>query len=191
MGVTYFKRFRMEYDLKNGIFPAPDIDTIYKSLIWSQESISEEDLLEFHSETKFQSFRFEIDANVFPCLGNRDGCRRLMGEISRRNNFLPSSTLLTYRVDSDGEREYCGTIQAIRDNLGRGSIQNIGVVPAHRGQNLGTHLIHQALTGFKNSGISIATLEVTAQNTKALRLYERLGFQITKTVFKAVEVAFV
>lgn len=185
MGVTYFKRYRMEYDLRDGLFPAPEISSDYGGLIW------DESLLGHHAETKYQSFRFEIDANVFPCLGNREGCRRLMKEISRRSSFLPHSTILVHARETADGLDYCGTIQAIRDNLGRGSIQNIGVVPSHRGQKLGTYLIYRALQGFRQEGINIATLEVTAQNTRALRLYERLGFVISKTVFKAVEVAFV
>ena len=171
--------------MRAGLFALPKISADYAGIAWN------ENLLEHHAETKFQSFRFEIDANVFPCLGNRDGCRRLMSEISRRSNFLPNSTVLVYAREDSGSRDYCGTIQAIKDNLGRGSIQNIGVTPGHRGQQLGTYLIHRALQGFKQDGMQIATLEVTAQNTKALRLYERLGFEITRTVFKAVEVAFV
>jgi len=33
-------------------------------------------------------------------------------------------------------------------------------------------------------------LEVTAQNSGALRLYSRLGFKTVKTVYKAVELAY-
>lgn len=185
MGVTYFKRYRMEYDLGNGIFPLPQIPFEYSGITWDP------DLLDQHAETKFESFRFEIDANVFPCLGNLDGCRRLMGEISSRDNFLPDSTILLFHRGADKNNDYCGTIQAILDGQSRGSIQNIGVTPKHRGAGLGTYLIYRALQGFVQAGIRTATLEVTAQNTKALRLYERLGFEITRTVFKAVEVAYV
>ena len=185
MGVTYFKRYRMEYDLRRGNIALPSIPDPYSGITW------DETLLEKHAETKFQSFRFEIDANVFPCLGNREGCLRLMGEISGRSNFLPDSTILVYCRDPAGTQDYCGTIQAILDNRGRGSIQNIGVTPSHRGHGLGTYLIYRALNGFLQEGLQVATLEVTAQNSGALRLYERLGFEVTKTVFKAVEVAYV
>ena len=186
MGVTYFKRFRMELDLRDGLFPQPMVPSEYFTLLW------DENLIEQHSETKFRSFRFEIDANVFQCLGNRDGCRRLMGDISRRSNFLPNSTILIGHRDPDsGQVDYCGTIQAIRDNMIRGSIQNIGVTPEHRGMQLGTFLIYRAMQGFLSEGLQAGTLEVTAQNTKALRLYERLGFRVTRTVFKAVEVSLV
>lgn len=185
MGVTYFKRYRMEYDLREGLFSPPEIPVSYTALTWDEE------LLDHHADAKYHSFRFEIDANVFPCLGNREGCRRLMTEISGRGNFLPRSTVLLLSRESSRTVDYCGTIQAIRDNLGRGSIQNIGVTPNHRGRQLGTYLIYRACQGFLIEDIDIATLEVTAQNTRALRLYQRLGFRITRTVFKAVEVAFV
>jgi ribosomal protein S18 acetylase RimI-like enzyme len=66
----------------------------------------------------------------------------------------------------------------------------VGVIPEHRGQGLGTVLLFQALRGFKQAGLRRAFLEVTAQNTGAVRLYERLGFKTTKTVYKAAEVAF-
>ena len=58
MGVTYFKRFRMELDLRDGLFPQPMVPSEYFTLLW------DENLIEQHSETKFRSFRFEIDANV-------------------------------------------------------------------------------------------------------------------------------
>ena len=54
-------------------------------------------LLDAFAEAKYLSFRSEIDANVFPCLGELDGCRRLMREIVRKPGFLPETTwLLTY-----------------------------------------------------------------------------------------------
>lgn len=175
----------MEYDLGRGVFALPKPFPDYRAVAWRDK------LLESHAETKYQSFRFEIDANVFPCLGNRDGCYRLMREIARRDTFLPDSTILLSHVDPLTQTtEPCGTIQAISDNMNRGSIQNIGVVPGYRGLGLGTLLIYHALKGFASTGLASATLEVTAQNTKALRLYHRLGFKITRTVFKAVEVAF-
>ena len=51
---------------------------------------------------KFSSFCYEIDANVFPCLGNREGCYRLMREIARRDGFLPNATWLLETAGEDG-----------------------------------------------------------------------------------------
>ncbi|MCA9175756.1 MAG: GNAT family N-acetyltransferase [Planctomycetales bacterium] len=147
------------------------------------------DLVDIHAEVKFQSFRFELDANVFPCLGDRDGCRRLMREISRRESFLPGATWLLEYGGAAGV-ETCGTVQGVIDRHGMGAIQNLGIIPRHRSQGLGTQLLGAALNGFRNAGLSRAYLEVTAQNVGAVRLYERLGFSRVKTVYKAVDVSY-
>jgi len=55
---------------------------------------------------------------------------------------------------------------------------------------LGTVLLWNSLAGFKAAAIERVFLEVTAQNSGACRLYERLGFCRTKVVYKASEVAY-
>jgi ribosomal protein S18 acetylase RimI-like enzyme len=186
MGVTYFKRYRMEIDLSQiGFRPRP-LTCGYELVPWSRK------LLEAHADVKYRSFCYEIDANVFPCLGDRDGCLRLMNEITRRDTFLSQATwLLRYAEQGRGAVEVVGTIQGIRDRSGVGAVQNLGVIPTHRGRGLGTSLLYQSLLGFQAVGLPRAFLEVTAQNVGALRLYERLGFRIVKTVYKAAEVAYV
>ena len=52
-----------------------------------------------------------------------------------------------------------------------GAIQNLGVVPEYRGQGLGRALVRQALEGFYQAGLRRAYLEVTAENSAAVRLY--------------------
>jgi len=190
--ITYFKRYRMEFDLTRQL-PRYDLPAGYSLLPWDDQ------LLDAHAETKYQCFRSEIDANVFPCLGDREGCRRLMNEITRREGFIQGSTWLLHYVpptqlpknpDEEAPGEFCGTIQGIADPDNFGSIQNLGVTQAHRGRGLGTGLLYQALLGFRQAGLRRATLEVTAQNIGAVRLYQRLGFRNVKTVYKASEVAY-
>jgi len=41
--------------------------------------------------------------------------------------------------------------------------------------------------GFREKGIARVYLEVTAQNVGAVRLYQRLGFRRTRTVYKAAD----
>ncbi len=182
MESTYFKRFRMDVDLAAPRVSRP-LPPGYRFVAWS------EGLLDVHARTKFRSFRTEIDAVVFPCLGNLEGCRRLMREIRGKSGFLPGATWLVVRNDAFGDLEWCGTIQGVVDRLGLGSIQNIGVVPSLRGHGLGTCLIEQALAGFRSHGLRKASLEVTAENSRAVRLYQRLGFRRTKTVYKVVDAA--
>jgi len=188
MGLTYFKRFRMEVDLVTR--PCRDeardepLSAGYRLLPW------EPSLVAAHAEAKYRSFRAEIDANVFPCLGEYEGCLRLMHEISRKEGFLPGATWLAVRQRSEHRLDYCGTVQGIRDRSGLGAIQNLGVAPEHRGRGLGEALLLKALEGFCLAGLKRAYLEVTAQNDGAIKLYRRVGFAKARTVYKAVEVAY-
>jgi ribosomal protein S18 acetylase RimI-like enzyme len=151
----------------------------------------ESSLLDAFAQAKYLSFRTEMDANVFPCLSEFDGCRRLMAEIARKPGFLPEATwLLSYAPQGWGRPEYCGTVQGVRDKHGLGAIQNLGVSPEHRGCGLGMSLLLHALAGFRQAGLHRAYLEVTAQNNAAIRLYRRVGFVTIRTVYKAVEAAY-
>ena len=181
MACTYYKRFRMEVDLTEPFPEIPAAPFGYRYVPWNR------DLLDAHAVAKFRSFRSEIDSQVFQCLGDHAGCRQLMLEISRRRGFAPSATWL---VEHDDPYDVCGTIQGIRATNGVASIQNIGVVPEHRNCRLGVGLILRALHGFRNDGMHRAYLEVTAENTGAIRLYRRLGFQSARTVYKVAEIAY-
>jgi ribosomal protein S18 acetylase RimI-like enzyme len=183
MGISYFKRYRMEMDLRGQRFLPVHVPANYRLLAWKPE------LLEEHAAVMFQSFRHEIDSDVFDCLGDLAGCQRLMREIALKEGFLPEATWLAVYVGGDVV-EYCGTIQGIRATHKYGGIQNVGITPAHRGRGVGTSLIAAALGGFQQAGLPRAYLEVTAQNDRAMRLYKNLGFRRTKTLFKAVEVAY-
>jgi ribosomal protein S18 acetylase RimI-like enzyme len=174
--VQYFKRYRMELDL---VAPLPAASALPEGFAWVPW---EDRLLETHAEVKYQCFRNELDGVVFPNLCNRAGCTRLMREIANRPGFRPESTWLIAR----GE-EYVGTVQGIADRVGNGSIQNLGVVPGQRGRGLGLALLLQALHGFRRTGLARATLEVTAQNDTAVRLYRQIGFRFRKTLYKVAD----
>ena len=136
------------------------------------------------------SFRGEIDTNVFPCLGERAGCRRLMTEISQKPGFLAEATWLVEHAAGCGPR---GRI--LRHDPGHsrpcrpGRDPERGRYAAHRNGGLGTALLRQAMQGFHRAGLRRVYLEVTAENVAAIRLYRRFGFVTVKTVFKAVEAA--
>jgi mycothiol synthase len=58
-----------------------------------------------------------------------------------------------------------------------GWVSQMGVVPARRGQGLAGALLAEALRRFRLAGYSQAGLHVNLNNPRAIRLYERLGFQ--------------
>ncbi len=183
MAVVYFKRYRMQIDLREMRFEEFEVPTGFEFHPWHFR------LLNAHAEAKYRSFRNELDSNVFPCLGNSDGCLRLMKEISCRQGFVPESTwLATFENRETGRVENCGTVQGICEKVDVGSIQNIGIVQGQRGKGIGSLIVKHSLRGFQTAGIKFVTLEVTAQNTGACRLYERLGFRTLRTVYKSVEI---
>ena len=180
MGVTYFKRFRMEIDLRGVTFPQAVLPGDYAWCEWRSY------LTARHAAVKYASFRSEIDSQVFPCLGNPDGCYRLMNEISTRSNFLPKATWLISHNHPDGSTTDCGTIQGIVQEGWLGAVQNVGVAPEHRGLGLGRALVLKALEGFCESRASRVYLEVTARNTPAVQLYRSIGFRLVKTTYRTV-----
>jgi ribosomal protein S18 acetylase RimI-like enzyme len=175
----------MQVDLR-GAWRAQELSPLppgYELLPW------DESLRESHARAKFESFRDELDTNIFSCLGNEEGCRRLMRDISFRDGFLPESTWLLVKKSPDRRTAIpCGTIQAIRVAPRIAAIQNVGVIPSHRGLGLGARLVNQALQGMRACRIDFGQLEVTAQNLGAIRLYERIGFARLKIVYKSADI---
>jgi ribosomal protein S18 acetylase RimI-like enzyme len=173
---SYFKRYRMELDLVAPLRPVPALPDGFAWAPWESR------LLDTHADVKHQCFRNEMDGIVFPNLSNRAGCQRLMREIVSRPGFRPESTWLIAHGDS-----HVGTVQGVADRVGTGSIQNLGVVPSYRSRGLGLALLLQALHGFRRTGLAKASLEVTAQNETAVRMYRQVGFRFRKTLYKLVE----
>ena len=172
----YFKRYRMEIDLHRAPLPGPPPPG-FGFLPWSLK------LVEAHADAKYRSFQDSLDAQVFPCLADLGGCRDLMRDISDSKDFLPSATWLAVAYDSEGPT-YCGTIQGVRGAWSIGRIQNVGVMAEFRGRGLGRQLVLRALHGFRLAGLRYGSLEATADNESAIRLYRHLGFRHTKTLYK-------
>lgn len=176
--ISYFKRFRMEIDLRDVPLDPGPLPEPFFFVPW------DEALIPLHAEVKFQSFVDEIDSTVFPSLSSKQGCQALMREIRRKPGFLPEATWLI-----SSRSECVGTVQGIREWTGFGAIQNLGILPGHRHHGLGRALLLQCLKGFQRAGVDRVFLEVTAQNEKAVRLYRQVGFRRRKTLYKAVDAA--
>jgi ribosomal protein S18 acetylase RimI-like enzyme len=173
-GLTYFKRYRMELDLRRPLLPVPALPRGYAFVPW------DDGLITRHAEVKWLSFRGETDTQVFPSLGDYGGCIRLMEAIRYGAGFCPEATwLLSCGLD------FCGTVQGIVDARGRGAIQNVGVVVGYRRQGFGKALLLKSLHGFKNAGVRKVGLEVTACNAGAVKLYRGVGFRARRSLYKA------
>lgn len=183
MAVTYYRRFRMEFNLRKLEPPEPQLPRGYYWVPWSDAMVDR------HAQVKFESFRSEIDSHVFTCLGDTAGCQRLMHEISRQRTFLPQTTWLIACWDPATSRLIdCATIQGLAQSRWMGSIQNVGVAPQYRGLGLGRALVLKALRGFRQTRLRRVYLEVTADNVPAVELYRSVGFRLIRTTYKAVDV---
>ena len=171
---TYVKRLRMEVPLRRLEVPAP---LPGMALIpW------EPDLLEAHAEIKWLSFQDTVDASIFPNLGHLDGCVKLMRTIAAHEGFVPGATWLAQSTDG-----FCGCIQGIRSTRRAGMIQNLAVLDGCRGRGVGKALLAAALLGFAQTGLEFAQLEVSARNSRAIRLYYNAGFAVRKTLYRETQ----
>ncbi len=176
--LTYVKRHRMFLDLTAPLPAVPPLAERYRWVGWQPS------LMEAHAQVKVQCFQGEIDSLVFENLRDYAGCMRLMNEISHRSGFRPEATWLIALDD-----EYVGTVQGVLHLGEAGAIQNLGIVPEHRGRGLGKALLLRALHAFRERGLARATLEVTAQNKAAVHIYRQIGFRYYKTIYKTIDPA--
>lgn len=176
---TYFRRFRMEIDLYKARLEDIELPSGYRWCPWELTTVDR------HAIVKYHSFRSEMDAKVFPCLGDYDGCHKLMTDISRQRNFLATGTwLITWDGMGNEDPVDCGTIQAIVPSKIMGAVQNVGITPKHRGMGLGRALVNKCLIGFREAGMKRVYLEVTADNEPAINLYRSMGFRLVRTLYK-------
>ena len=167
-----FKRYLMSRPL-NGPEPVPDLPAGLHWIPWDPAWLTA------HAEVMRRAFAGEIDSRVFPNLAGSAGCLQLMEAISAKAGFRAEATWLVGGVEG-----FVGTVQGLKDANGEGAIQNLGVVPEFRSRGLGKALLFRALDGFRRSGLQVATLQVTARNSSAVRMYARWGFEVRRTVFR-------
>lgn len=64
----------------------------------------------------------------------------------------------------------------------KGHIVSLAVLENYRRKGIGTALMQAALKGLKEYGAKEVYLEVRVSNTPAIRLYEKLGFTVKRTI---------
>jgi GNAT superfamily N-acetyltransferase len=67
---------------------------------------------------------------------------------------------------------------ALRDRAGW--VGGMGTVPRYRRRGMGERALIAGLAGLSDRGADVAWLEVIDQNQRALRLYEKLGFEVVR-----------
>ncbi len=180
MSVDYFKRWKLELDLRREL-PNAVLPEGFAWVGWTPS------ICRAHAWVKYQSFREEMDSQVFLSLSTLSGCRRLMEDIAAHLGFVPMATWLIRFEGNDVRGPIAvATIQGIELGGRNGSVQNVGVLPEFRGMGLGRALMLKSLRGFQAAGCRTASLEVTARNSAAVELYRTLGFRLIRTTYRPV-----
>jgi len=65
---------------------------------------------------------------------------------------------------------------------GRGLVISLAVDPAHRGGGVGESLLKELLEHFQRKHVKSVELQVDIHNSYAIKLYEKMGFQVKKTI---------
>ncbi|MBN8191951.1 GNAT family N-acetyltransferase [Bacillus sp. NTK074B] len=73
-----------------------------------------------------------------------------------------------------------GFITAARDTGKTGFIIQVGVIPEWRGKGIGAVLTAKCLEELRQDGMKPVGLHVNQNNPGAIKLYERLGFEIVR-----------
>ncbi len=178
MSVRYVKRLQMVFDFRRTSPPPPELPRDYRWVSWKPE------LLETHARVKYEGFRGSMDADLFPTFSDYDRCLRLMEAIAGDPSFEPKATWLIVHAAPEEKFRFIANIQGMRLDGLNGKIQNVAVVPDYRNKGFGRLLVAGCLHGFRAAGMERIALEVTADNFHAVRLYEHLGFESVKVVFK-------
>lgn len=90
--------------------------------------------------------------------------------------FTPETWLI---ADRSGEAAGCVLVNDA-SSAQVAEVVYLGVVPAHRGADVGEALIRRAASESCRRGRTTLTLAVDAANTPAMRVYERVGFLCTQ-----------
>jgi len=174
----HHKRLRMQFDLLQ-LREIPCLSDGYGFVPWKHV------LQQRHAQVQWRAFRDDLDGRLFTCLNTLAGCRRLLEETVRHREFCDDSTwMVVFQPVPDWPAVDCATIQGLIRPGAAGSIQNVGVVPEHRGFGLGRAIMLRALHGFRRCGARRVTLEVTASNRPAVAMYQSLGFEVGRVLFR-------
>jgi ribosomal protein S18 acetylase RimI-like enzyme len=132
------------------------------------------------------AYRGHVDSDINDQYRSPAGARRFLANIIQYPGcgtfFQPASFMA---LDNANGR-LCGMCLSSLVAYDVGHITQVCVVPAFKGKGCGYELMRRSLEALIIAGCRAASLTVTAANTEAIALYERLGFRTVKEFFACV-----
>lgn len=122
------------------------------------------------------AYRGHIDSEINDQYRSPAGARRFLFNIVQYPGcgtfFEPAACVAVHT----GTGRLCGVSLTSMVAQGSGHVTQICVSPAVKGKGVGYELLRRSLRRLAEAGASKISLTVTAANTDAVRLYERVGF---------------
>ncbi|MCL2742666.1 MAG: GNAT family N-acetyltransferase [Planctomycetaceae bacterium] len=174
----------MCFDFEKTLLPKPELPTGFCVLHWDVSHIQP------HAELIYQSFHNDTDGAIFPTFRDNKRCLSLMQAVAASSSFLPAATfLIGYSGEENTESgllQHIAGIQGMRHSLETGAIQNVAVLPEFRRKGIGRALVLSSLHGFRSIGCLKVTLECTAENYPAVKLYQQCGFGVVRVYHREI-----
>ena len=190
MEIRYVRRVEMALDaptLSKGAFD----DSLPEGYFWSPWSSV---AVRSFASVLHRAFRNDLDGHIFPTYRQYEACEHLILATSTSKMFAPASSWLVGRELTEEQApragfqvgrpiKVCGAIVGVAPSKTVGNIHNVAVLPSARRLGLGRALLARAVDAFIEAGKRTITLEVTAENVAAVRLYSSFGFRPTKITY--------
>ena len=81
-------------------------------------------------------------------------------------------------ISADEVVGWCDVTPRERPIYAHGGVLGMGLLPQFRGQGIGTNLIQSTLAAARTNGFHRVELTVRENNTGAIKLYKKVGFEI-------------
>lgn len=126
------------------------------------------------------AYRGHIDADI------NDQYRSMTGSLRFLNNIIRFPGCGVFDEESSfvavhrGTRASVGLILCSRVKDDTGHITQVCILPEFRAQGIGEHLIARTADALAGRGFTLLSLTVTQANERAVQLYERLGFSVSR-----------
>lgn len=125
------------------------------------------------------AYQGHIDSQINDQYRSYAGAKRFLLNIVQYpgcGKFYPGGSF----VAEDSNGHICGLVLSshVADDVGH--VTQICIAPEWKGRGLGYELMRSALLAMLNDGCDRASLTVTASNTGAIQLYQRMGFRATR-----------
>lgn len=122
------------------------------------------------------AYQGHVDGQINDQYRSWTGSRRFLGNVTQYpgcGQFFDAASKMAFDVSD----RMIGVLLASAVAADTGHITQVCVLPEACGQGLGYELIRSAMLTMRTHGCEKTSLTVTASNTRAMQLYQRMGFR--------------